>query len=100
MKEKVISAVSYLWILFFLPLILIPNSSFGRFHANQALINLLFAVAAAIVDLVLGWIPIIGTLISMILGLVGAILVIWGIATALTGQQKPYPFIGGFKFIK
>ena len=33
-KNKVISALSYLGILFFLPLVAAPESRFGKFHAN------------------------------------------------------------------
>ena len=35
-EGKLMSILSYLWILFFLPLVVCPGSKFGRFHANQA----------------------------------------------------------------
>lgn len=38
-KNKVISALSYLGILFFLPLMAAPESRFGKFHANQSLVR-------------------------------------------------------------
>ncbi len=90
-KEKLVSAVSYLWILFFLPLIFIPNSSFGRFHANQALLNLLWGIIFGILaKIAFGW------LFNLIL----AIYPIWGIVTALMGLEKPFPVIGNIKLIK
>ena len=42
---KVMSALAYLWILFFLPLVVCPDSKFGRYHANQGLVLLLAAVS-------------------------------------------------------
>ena len=53
--ERMISAVSYLWVLFFLPPVLIPRSGFGRFHANQALLNLLWGVVFAVVGAMNPW---------------------------------------------
>ncbi len=90
-KEKLVSAVSYLWILFFLPLVIIPNSSFGRFHANQALLNLLWGIVFGILaKIAFGW------LFNLIL----AIYPIWGIVTALMGLEKPFPVIGNIKLLK
>lgn len=91
MKERIISAVSYLWILFFLPLILIPDSSFGRFHANQALLNLLWGIVFGILSkIALGW----------LFGIITAVYPVWGIFTALMGIERPFPVIGKFTLIK
>ncbi|NMA37013.1 MAG: hypothetical protein GX942_01770 [Papillibacter sp.] len=91
MKERIISAVSYLWILFFLPLILIPDSSFGRFHANQALLNLLWGIVFGILSkIALGW----------LFGIITAVYPVWGIVTALMGIERPFPVIGKFTLIK
>jgi uncharacterized membrane protein len=92
-KEKVISALSYLWVLFFLPLVLIPESEFGKFHANQALLNLLLGVVFAIIE----WIfPGLSWICNIIIGLFA----LWGIVSALLGLKKPYPVIGKYTFIK
>ena len=91
--ERMISAVSYLWILFFLPLVLIPRSGFGRFHANQALLNLLWGVVFGILTKLvpgLGW----------LLGLILAIYPVWGIVTAMLGLEKPFPVIGKYTIIR
>ena len=100
MKEKIICALSYLWILFFLPLVVLPGDKFGKFHANQALLNLIVGVVLAVVTRLIGWIPVIGWLISFVAGLISLVFVIWGIYHALTGQQKPYPIIGHITIIK
>ncbi len=91
--ERMISAVSYLWILFFLPLVLIPRSGFGRFHANQALLNLLWGVVFGILIKVIPG-------LRWIFGLIMLIYPIWGIVTAMMGQEKPFPVIGKYTIIR
>ncbi len=89
-KERLVSAAAYFWILFFLPLALIPGSSFGRFHANQALLNLLLGIVLGILSRIfLGW------LFNLIILFYWA----WGVVTALMGLEKPLPFIGSIKLI-
>ena len=91
--ERLISAVSYLWILFFLPLVLIPRSGFGRFHANQALLNLLWGVVFGIlVKLIPG--------LRWLFGLIMLIYPFGGIITAMMGQERPFPVIGKFTLIR
>lgn len=99
-KEKLICALSYLWILFFLPLVLLPNSQNGKYHANQALLNLIIMAACSIVSAIVVWIPILGAIISALLGLFGLACTVWGIYHAVIGVQRPYPIIGGITFIK
>ena len=91
--ERMISAVSYLWILFFLPLVLIPRSGFGRFHANQALLNLLWGVVFGILIKVIPG-------LRWIFGLIMLIYPIWGIVTAMMGQEKPFPVIGKYTLVR
>ncbi|MBQ3276851.1 MAG: hypothetical protein IJH47_07350 [Oscillospiraceae bacterium] len=91
--ERMISAVSYLWILFFLPLVLIPRSGFGRFHANQALLNLLWGVVFGILIKVIPG-------LRWIFGLIMLIYPIWGIVTAMMGQEKPFPVIGKYTLLR
>ena len=56
-KNKTIAGLAY--IIFFLPLIACPDSRYGRFHANQALILFIVGLAGSII---LSIIPIIGTI--------------------------------------
>lgn len=91
--EKMISAVSYLWILFFLPLVLIPRSGFGRFHANQALLNLLWGVVFGILTRIIPG-------LRWLFGLIMLIYPIWGIVTAMRGEERPFPVIGKYTIIR
>ncbi len=92
--EKMISAIAYLWILFFLPLVLMPRSAFGRFHANQALLNLIWGV---IFGILVKLIPLAG--LKWLLGLVMLVYPIWGIVNAMMGRENPFPVIGNIDLL-
>ncbi|MBR7137677.1 MAG: hypothetical protein IKC99_06420, partial [Clostridia bacterium] len=53
-EGKLMSILSYLWILFFLPLVVCPGSKFGRFHANQALVLFIVGIVFGVVGSVVG----------------------------------------------
>ncbi len=94
-KNKVISALAY--ILFFLPLVVCPESSFGKFHANQGLLLLIVGIVG---NIVLGIIPLIGWIILPLFALVVFIFGIMGIIGALNGKAKELPVIGKYRIIK
>ena len=89
---KVWSILVYFGILFFLPLVGVPNSAYGKFHANQVLILLIFdialSVASWLVQAVLGIIPIIGGILSVgSIGLCYCVVCVW-CGAGCTGQGK------------
>lgn len=94
-KNKVISALAY--ILFFLPLIVCPESPFGRFHANQGLLLLITGIAGSII---LTIIPIIGWLLLPFFSLAVLILAVIGLIGALNGKAKDLPLIGKYRLLK
>ena len=77
---KIWSVLAYFGILFFLPLVAVPNSAYGKFHANQGLILLIFyvtlTVASWLVQAVLGIIPIIGGILSGLVQLAVSVCII------------------------
>ena len=91
--EKMVSAASYLWVLFFLPLLLLPDSGFGRFHANQALVNLLWGILCFVLMRLL---PGVGWLFGLLMGAYP----FWGIITAMLGMEKPFPLIGRITILR
>ncbi|SFR90411.1 hypothetical protein [Anaeromicropila populeti] len=95
-KNKVVCGLCYLGVLFFLPLIVCPDSKFGRFHANQALILLIFSVIISLTEFV--WI--VGGIFHGVLGLICAVFVIVGLVNAIQGKAKDLPVIGSIKLIK
>ncbi|ETI68001.1 DUF4870 domain-containing protein [Neobacillus vireti] len=101
--NKVIFVLSYLGILFFLPLVACPNSKVGRFHANQSLVLLITAVGGqivfSIISAMLWQLWIIMSLVSSLWGLALFALMIIGMVNAYKGEQKPLPIIGNIKIL-
>lgn len=107
-NNKIISGLSYLGILFFLPLVAAPNSRFGKFHANQSLVLLISSVCVQILSYafsffynILPW-SLYKLLRSVpkLLSFVILIAFIYGLVTALMGKAKEIPVIGSIKIIK
>lgn len=94
-KNKVVSGLAYF--LFFLPLIVCPESRYGRFHANQGLVLLIISVVGSIV---LGIIPIIGWLILPLFSIAVLVYAVIGLINGLNGQAKELPFIGKWQILK
>ena len=94
------------YIIFFLPLVVCPDSPYGRFHANQGLLVLILGVGGGIALAILGvllalirlWF--LSSLLSIVFSLGMLALVIVGIINAVNGQAKPLPVIGKFTLLK
>lgn len=99
--EMWMCAIAY--ILFFIPLIVIPNSQAGKFHANQGLTLLILTIAISVVGSIIGLIPFLG-FIGWILISLGSvfclILAIMGIINALNKEEKKLPIIGEYTLLK
>ncbi|WKY46902.1 hypothetical protein Q5O24_11110 [Eubacteriaceae bacterium ES3] len=93
--NKVMAALAY--ILFFLPLIVCPESAYGKFHANQGLVLLIISVAGSIV---FSLIPVIGWILLPIFSLAILAFVILGIVNALNGKANKLPLIGEIVILK
>lgn len=108
-KNKVVAGLSYLGILFFLPLVACPDSKFGRFHANQSLILLLLSVAGGILFAILnaiaaatwsiGLVTVV-SILSSIFYLVVGVGYLLGLILGCLGQAKELPLIGKISIIK
>ncbi len=107
-QNKVLALLSYIFILFLVPLFAAPNSKFARYHANQGLVlfivDVVVGAVIGIVCAIIGAIPAVGGIIagiiSGVLGLVLLALMILGIVNAVTGKAKALPLIGRIKIIK
>lgn len=94
-NNRLMAVLSYISILFLIPLFLAKDSKFARFHVNQGI--LIF-----IVSFVLGLlsaIPFVG-IIFKILNVVAFIFAILGIVNAVQGKAKELPLIGKYTLIK
>jgi uncharacterized membrane protein len=110
-----LAAVGYVPLLFFLPLFVGTREPFAKFHGRQSLVMfaavLVFNIAVSITDLVLG--RILGNMFligfffkavawsvhypaGFVVALAYAVLVIYGIVQAATGQYTRIPVVGAY----
>ena len=94
-KNKTMAGLAYL--LFFLPLIVCPDSKYAKFHANQGLILLIVSIAG---NVILGMIPVIGWVIMPFFGIGVLVLGIMGLINGFGGKAKRLPLIGKFDILK
>ncbi len=98
--NKVIFMLAYLGILFFLPLLVAPDSQKAKFHANQGLLllltsiigNIIISIFSKIVGFVGMWF--LGSLLSFVFGVAMIALLIIGMSGAYNGKEVPLPVIG------
>lgn len=94
-KSKTMAGLSYL--IFFLPLIVCPDSKYGRFHANQALLLFIVGLGG---NIILSIIPIIGWVLIPIFNIAVLILGIMGLINGFGGKAKRLPIFGKFDILK
>lgn len=94
-KNKILSALAYL--LFFIPLLAAPESKYGKFHANQGLLNLILAIVGGIV---LSVIPIIGWMLMPLFNLGILAIDLWGAYNAYSGKAIEMPVYGNIEILK
>ena len=85
-ENKAVAAMSYIWVLCLVPLLLKRGSAFASYHAKQGLV--LFIVEC--VAMVVAWIPVVNVLLFFGLITLAAV----GIANATRGLALPLPLIG------
>ncbi|MEO0070827.1 MAG: hypothetical protein ABIK39_01900 [candidate division WOR-3 bacterium] len=99
-KGKGIAWLSYLGILWLVPLLAMKENEFCKYHVKQGIMLTLWFVAVSIV----GGIPFIGWFVIWPLGYIfGLVLMILGIINAVGGKYWKMPLLGGlaekwFKF--
>ncbi|MBQ2998619.1 MAG: hypothetical protein IJD62_06405 [Oscillospiraceae bacterium] len=98
--NKLLAAISYVWILCIVTILCAKDDAFARYHANQGLVLLIANIASVVAGFILGFIPFVGGIISWIISIALFVLMILGIVNAATGKMKPLPLIGGIEIIK
>lgn len=94
-KNKTMAGLAYL--IFFLPLLACPDSQFGRFHANQALLLFILGFGGSTI---LSLIPVIGWVILPVFALGVFVLAIIGLVNGFGGKGKELPLVGKFRILK
>ena len=92
-EEKDLTAIlSYIGILFLVPLLACKDNAFAQFHAKQGLVLFI----AEIATMLIAWIPILGWLVGLVAWIVWLVLSIIGIINVVNGKQVSIPIIGEF----
>ncbi len=91
-EGKIFAVIAYLWILCLVPLLLKKENKFALFHAKQGLVLFICEIALWII----GIIPIIGWLISVLGSLVCGVLALIGIIQALMDNYWKMPILGDY----
>ena len=84
-ENKLVAAMSYIWILCLVPLLAKRKSNFAQFHAKQGLVLFVLEIVAGII----AWFPILGQL--LVVGL--TIVAIMAVIRALNGEVWEIPYI-------
>jgi len=93
LDEKIAGMLAYIlgWVSGIVFLILEPNNKYVRFHAFQSI--LVFGALTA-VGMILGWIPVLGTIIRILIPIVAFILWVILLVKASQGQQYKVMWAG------
>ena len=105
-EDKTVAILSYITLIGFIIAIVMHNgkkTQIGTFHLQQALGLMVTGIggwiALVIVGIILGFIPVLGWIVILLLnlgfGLGMLALLIIGIITAVKGEMKPLPVVGG-----
>ncbi len=95
-KNKTMAILAYLSWLVLIPLFAAKDSKFARYHCNQGLV---LAIAEILIG-ILGYIPFIGWIFSIVGGIASFLLTIVGILNAANGKAKELPVVGKIKLLK
>lgn len=91
-KEDGIAILSYLGILFLIPLLVRRDDDFCQYHAKQGLILFI----AELITCFIAWIPLLGWFIGLFAWILWVVFSVIGIMNVLQGKKKPLPGIGQF----
>lgn len=103
--NKIYGILSYISILFIVPLLTAKESAFAKFHANQGMVAFLTgiilnaavgAICALLSALQMGWLS---AIIGPLVNLVNLAFMVIGIINVAQGKAKELPLIGQFHLI-
>ena len=99
-SNKFMAVLSYIGILWLIPMLAAKDSKFAQYHANQGLVLTIAGVLLSIACFILVLIPILGWIIAPIAGLIPTVMMILGIVNACQGKAKELPVIGSYRILK
>ncbi len=94
-ENKAIAAISYIGILCLVG-VFCGKDDFTRYHANQGLVLWIVGLANTLIAII----PVIGWIVSGVVGVACFVFMILGIINACGGKKAPLPLIGGIQILK
>ena len=91
-QVNVVAVLSYLWVLFVIPLLVAKDDAFVKYHVKQGIALFI----AELVLMVVGMVPFIGWILAPIGGILTLILAIIGIVNVLQGKEAELPVVGQY----
>lgn len=102
MTKKVTDIVSYLTPVGLILAFVLGDREHSRFHLNQALVLFLASVLLDVIRRFLGWVPLVGWMARLLIGLIGIALgLFWliGFISAISGTEKKVPVLGDIQLL-
>lgn len=96
MDKKTTGIVAYLTLIGWIIAYLAGDKEGAKFHLNQALVIELVAILGGF----LGYIPLIGGLLSTVVSIFVLVCFILGIVSACKDEEKEVPLLGSIKLLK
>ena len=97
MNKRTTDVVGYLTWVGLLVAFIVGDRSASRFHLNQSLVIWLTGTLAGVAEQLLGWLPLVGWVVDLAVGLVTLLCVVcWfiGIINAASGVEREVPLLG------
>lgn len=102
MTKKATDIVSYLTPVGLIIAFVLGDREHSRFHLNQALVLFLASVLLDVVRRLFGWVPLLGWMAKLVIGLIGIALgIFWlmGFISALSGTENKVPVLGDIQLL-
>jgi uncharacterized membrane protein len=96
MDKKTTGIVAYITLIGWLIAFLAGDKEGAKFHLNQALVITLGSIISGIIRCI----PVVGTKISLVLGIFLFVCWIMGLIAACNGEEKEVPLIGKIKILQ
>lgn len=87
--NKLVAALSYLWILCLVPLLLKKDSKFAQHHAKQGLVLFIAEILVSFINII----PFLGQLVWFFAAILFLVLSVIGIIKTLNGEWWKAPYI-------
>ena len=100
MNKKATGIVAYCTIFGWIVAYLAGDKEGAKFHLNQGLVVCLLGIVGGIVGTILGFIPFIGWIFSLLISLVVITCMVVGILAACSDQEKEIPIICTIQLLK